>query len=81
MGWADHAACRDKDPSWFFFDGGNQQAHSARARAVCVSCPVVDVCREYAIANNIEHGIWGGTSSRDRKRIRAARNRARTVAA
>jgi hypothetical protein len=30
---------------------------------------------EYSVANGIHYGIWGGKSERQRKTIRAARNR------
>jgi WhiB family redox-sensing transcriptional regulator len=81
MGWANQAACRDLDPSWFFFDGGCAKAFTARARAVCDTCPVQVDCLEYAIVNRVEHGIWGGVGEKERKKIRTARNRTRRAAA
>ena len=27
------------------------------------------MCLEYALANRIDHGVWGGTSERERRRI------------
>jgi WhiB family redox-sensing transcriptional regulator len=32
-------------------------------------------CLEHALANNEHHGIWGGTSERERRRIRRIRAR------
>jgi WhiB family redox-sensing transcriptional regulator len=26
-------------------------------------------CLEYALANRVDHGVWGGTSERERRRI------------
>ena len=40
-----------------------------RARAICKGCPVLDTCLEYALTERIEHGVWGGTSERERRRI------------
>ena len=40
-----------------------------RARAVCVNCPVAAQCLEYALALHIDHGVWGGCSERERRRI------------
>ena len=28
-----------------------------------------DTCLEYALVNRIDHGVWGGTSERERRRI------------
>ena len=28
-----------------------------------------DQCLEYALRNRIDHGVWGGTSERERRRI------------
>jgi WhiB family transcriptional regulator, redox-sensing transcriptional regulator len=48
------------------------------AQRVCATCPVKLPCLEYALATHIEHGVWGGTSSRQRSRINRDR---RTVPA
>jgi WhiB family redox-sensing transcriptional regulator len=37
----------------------------AKARAICVNCPVVDPCRDYA-RDNRELGFWGGESEAER---------------
>jgi len=39
------------------------------AQEVCATCPVKLRCLDYALAARIEHGVWGGTSSRQRSRI------------
>ena len=30
-------------------------------------------CLEYTLVNRIDHGVWGGTSERERRRILKAR--------
>lgn len=45
------------------------------ARRICIDCSVKSECLEYALANRIDHGVWGGTSERERRRI--SKNRAR----
>lgn len=66
--------CADKPPSLFFpSDGVGVDV----ARRVCAECPVRQECLEYALANRIDHGVWGGTSERERRRIIKARARER----
>lgn len=50
-------------------------AGTAYAKAVCELCPVRQECFDYAIANNEQLGVWGGTSERERRRYRRARMR------
>ena len=69
--WVD-AICGDgwTDPE-IFFDLRTEKA----AVEVCVSCPLMQMCADYALKNEIEHGVWGGLTERDRKAIR--KNRAK----
>jgi WhiB family redox-sensing transcriptional regulator len=39
------------------------------ARQICATCPTKEPCLEYALANRIEHGVWGGCSERERRCI------------
>lgn len=58
--------CRQQPPDLFFpSDGVGVEI----ARRVCVDCPVKSECLEYAMVNHIDHGVWGGTSERERRRI------------
>jgi len=73
--WRDQAACRDQPKSAFFpVDGSADYASDLRAaRRVCASCPVAEPCLRYALEENIDHGVWGGLSVRQRREIRARR--------
>ena len=73
-GWWDYANCYGADPDLFFPQGG---AASKKAQAFCDGCIVKIDCLEYALQINEKDGIWGGTSARERKRIR--RQRAQTA--
>lgn len=46
------------------------------ATALCAKCPVREECLEYALERNIDHGIWGGESARERRKIRRQRRAA-----
>ena len=61
-------ACADRpDLTWHPERGGN--AHVAAARAVCLTCPHLAPCRDWGVRHE-RFGIWGGTTQRERQRIR-----------
>ena len=71
LSWQRDALCQEPEYQglvWFPDRGESLDA----ARAVCSRCLVKVACREYAVVNGIRHGIWGGTSARERARGRRA---------
>lgn len=68
--WMDKAACLGVDPDLFFPDRGKT---TIDAKRVCFECPVRGECLEYALDNVERFGIWGGTSERERRKIRRSR--------
>jgi len=60
------AKCREAAPGEFFPSDG---VGVDQARRVCAQCPVQTECLEYALAYRIDHGVWGGCSERERRRI------------
>jgi len=83
--WRDSAACRDTDPNLFFPAGttGAAVEEIETAKALCRTCPVRELCLEFAFQANQEAGIWGGTSEDERRKMRgswvAARRRRELV--
>jgi WhiB family redox-sensing transcriptional regulator len=64
--WMPQGHCRDYPPSTFFpSDGVGVDV----ARKICATCPVQGPCLEYALVQRIDHGVWGGCSERERRRI------------
>jgi WhiB family redox-sensing transcriptional regulator len=64
--WMQTGKCRELPPETFFpSDGVGVEI----ARRICADCPVKEPCLEYALYNRIEHGVWGGASERERRRI------------
>lgn len=64
--WMARGNCQEEPPSLFFpSDGVGVDV----ARQICATCPVKSPCLEYALRNRIDHGVWGGTSERERRRI------------
>ena len=66
-------ACRDLSPDHFFHPEGERgPARRERARAaksVCGSCPVIEQCREHALAVREPYGVWGGLTEEERAAV------------
>ncbi|MCP5026575.1 MAG: WhiB family transcriptional regulator [Actinomycetia bacterium] len=68
--------CANKPPELFFpSDGVGVEV----AKKVCEACPMQARCLDYALDNRIDHGVWGGTSERQRRRILRSRRLASIV--
>lgn len=65
--WTEDALCSQTDPEAFFPKKGAGSSMVARARAICDICPVKQDCLETALSNGIAHGVWGGTTGRQRR--------------
>jgi WhiB family redox-sensing transcriptional regulator len=64
--WMARGNCAIESPNLFFpSDGVGVEV----ARRVCATCPVKEPCLEYALESRIDHGVWGGCSERERRRI------------
>lgn len=64
--WMQEGNCRVHPPAAMFpSDGVGVEA----ARKICADCPVKSACLEYALNNHTDHGVWGGCSERERRRI------------
>lgn len=61
--WRKRAACRGHDTDMFFPERGQ---NVKPAKEVCHTCPVKKPCLEEALIN-LDPGIWGETSERQRK--------------
>lgn len=68
--WRNRAACLSADPELFFPEKGGP---GDEAKRICGLCEVRQDCLDFALtlASEEQHGIWGGLSARERKRIRA----------
>jgi WhiB family redox-sensing transcriptional regulator len=64
--WMARGNCAEESPGMFFpSDGVGVEV----ARRICETCPVKAECLEHALLNRIDHGVWGGASERERRRI------------
>ncbi|MGH3496106.1 MAG: WhiB family transcriptional regulator [Nocardioidaceae bacterium] len=63
--WTEQAACRSTRPDSLFVRGAEQN----RAKQLCASCPVRTECLAEALDNQIEWGVWGGMTERERRSL------------
>lgn len=70
------AKCKDIDTNFFFSENVSQ---TNQAIAFCQDCPVKTPCGQYAMDNNIGHGVWGGLSVRSRVRIKREQKQSQLV--
>lgn len=75
--WMAEGNCNNHPPAVFFpSDGVGVEI----AKKICATCPVREQCLEYALDARIDHGVWGGASERQRRRILKQRRASRQVA-
>jgi WhiB family redox-sensing transcriptional regulator len=63
--WAAQGACRNSDPDALFVQGAAQN----RAKMICRGCPVRVACLADALDNQVEFGVWGGMTERERRAL------------
>ena len=63
--WVTVALCKQAAPDELFVKGAEQH----KAKQVCASCPVRTECLAEALDNQIEWGVWGGMTERERRAL------------
>lgn len=63
--WTPRAACRAAQPDQLFVRGAEQN----KAKQLCQGCPVRTECLAEALDNQIEWGVWGGMTERERRAL------------
>jgi len=67
LSWQDGARCAEADPDLWHPEKGCTSRHAKR---ICQGCEVRAQCLEWALAIGDGHGILGGTTARQRRRMR-----------
>jgi|SRR5271156_5323903 len=65
MEWVAKAECRSVDPDELFVRGAAQR----KAVVICRHCPVKAECLADALDNQMEFGVWGGMTVRQRRAL------------
>jgi WhiB family transcriptional regulator, redox-sensing transcriptional regulator len=68
--WMAKGSCNALSPEMFF---PTDSVGVIAAQRVCAGCDVRAQCLDYALSNHLTHGVWGGTSERQRFRLQRAR--------
>jgi hypothetical protein len=63
--WMRDSACRHR-PDLDFFDMYERSRMRRQCIELCQTCPVRQECHDYAVTNEIWHGIWGGKTPNER---------------
>lgn len=63
--WAERAACKQRLPDELFVRGAEQH----RVKQICAGCSVRTECLAEALDNNMEWGVWGGMTERERRAL------------
>lgn len=76
--WENFAVCRKPgvEPDLFFPSDEDKGAKQERAREFCRVCPAMGHCLAWALDFRPD-GIWGATSTDDRRKLRKNRSRAK----
>ena len=63
--WGQRARCRSSDPDALFVQGALQH----EAKRLCRACPVRTECLAEALDGQLEFGVWGGMTERERRAL------------
>lgn len=81
MDWRHNAACLDEDPELFFPVGSSSAAlaQAERAKNICRTCAVVEICLKWALDTNQDASVWGAHSEDERRMLKRRVNRVHRV--
>jgi hypothetical protein len=65
----EQANCTSLDPELFFPVGEMKHEIAKTLNRICMNCPIMDKCLEYALHVKVS-GYWAGTDERERERLR-----------
>lgn len=71
-GWTKQSECSGVDADLFFPERGESPYP---AKKICVGCPVRGFCLIDSLIHRDLHGVWGGTSEKERRALRKALRR------
>lgn len=64
--WMAKGLCRQENPELWM---STNQADQKRASSICMDCTERITCLTYAMERKEPHGVWGGFTERQRRRL------------
>jgi WhiB family redox-sensing transcriptional regulator len=72
--WRAAGLCKGSDPL-VFYPPSEDDSLAEQAKTICGMCAVRQTCLEFALTNREKHGVWGGLTERERRRVLRQRRR------
>jgi WhiB family redox-sensing transcriptional regulator len=72
--WRSAGLCRGSDPL-VFYPPSEDDSLAEEAKMICSMCAVRQPCLEFALTTREKHGVWGGLTERERRRVLRQRRR------
>ena len=73
--WRSAGLCRGSDPLVFYPPSDEDDSLADEAKMICGMCAVRRPCLEFALTTREKHGVWGGLTERERRRVLRQRRR------
>jgi WhiB family transcriptional regulator, redox-sensing transcriptional regulator len=69
--WQQQGSCQGYPTEVFFPEGRGHRLRrrEEQAKRICRDCPVIALCRDYALRAPEAYGIWGALTPRERARL------------
>lgn len=74
LAWRVKGSCRGSDAQ-IFYPPSDDDSLAVKAKEICSACPVRKPCLEFALSTREKHGVWGGLTERERRRVLRQRRR------
>jgi WhiB family redox-sensing transcriptional regulator len=72
--WRAAGLCKGSDPL-VFYPPSEDDTMAEQAKTICGMCAVRQPCLEFALTTREKHGVWGGLTERERRRVLRQRRR------
>ena len=72
--WRSIGLCRGSE-TMVFYPPSDDDSLAEEAKTICSMCAVRKPCLEFALRTREKHGVWGGLTERERRRVLRQRRR------
>jgi WhiB family transcriptional regulator, redox-sensing transcriptional regulator len=72
--WRSIGLCKGSETK-VFYPPSDDDSLAEEAKMICSMCAVRQPCLEFALTTREKHGVWGGLTERERRRVLRQRRR------